>query len=170
MGDGTLTVWTLGHGAIEVDELVELLAQFGIDTLVDVRSVPYSRFAPQFSRDILRAAVERAGRTYAYLGERLGGRPARPDLALPNGEPDYVAMAATPAFAAGLQEVLERAARERVCLLCSEEDPARCHRTLLVGEQLTAQGCAVLHIRHAGVTETHAEVVKRHTGGQLALF
>jgi uncharacterized protein (DUF488 family) len=41
----------------------------------------------------------------------------------------------------------------RACIMCAEEDPARCHRRLLVGRTLVARGVEVRHIRGSGALE-----------------
>ncbi|MGB9625258.1 MAG: DUF488 family protein [Phycisphaerae bacterium] len=165
-----LTFWTLGHSSADVDHLFHLLREQRVDILADVRSSPYSQYAPQANREVLAAVADRCGVQYVFLGEELGGRPADPAMMLPNGKPDYGKMQGTPQFQRGIQAIEELAGTHRVCLLCSEEDPARCHRSLLVAETLTRRGHQVLHIRHDGHTETHAEMKLRRDGGQLLLF
>ncbi len=53
-------------------------------------------------------------------------------------------------FQDGIRELLERASRTPTAILCSEEDPAHCHRHYLIGVYLTRQGVKVLHIRGDG--------------------
>ncbi|HVP12948.1 MAG TPA: DUF488 domain-containing protein [Phycisphaerae bacterium] len=165
-----LTFFTIGHGTAELDVLFKVLAAQTVDILVDVRSSPYSRYVPQANREILSAAAQRHGVRYVFLGAELGGRPADQTMMLPNGKPDYTEMAATESYRRGIEALAGLADGHRVCLMCSEEDPANCHRTLLVSETLVGQGHNVLHIRHDGHVETHAQVVNRRSGGQLALF
>ncbi len=167
---GAPTIWTIGHGSIEIEQLTTLLGGQAIRTLADVRSAPYSKFAPQFNREVLATAVQRGNIQYAFWGDTLGGRPNHPSLFLRGGKPDYHAMAETAEFARGLELAIDAARRERICLMCSEEDPAYCHRSRLVAEQLVKAGFVVLNIRHDGSVESHADVVRRRTGGQLALF
>jgi uncharacterized protein (DUF488 family) len=59
--------------------------------------------------------------------------------------------------------------------MCSEEDPARCHRRLLVTRALTGRGVEVRHIRGNGSVVTEAELNSALSGeaadwGQAALF
>ena len=164
------TFWTIGHATADVEHLLTLLRAQGIDVVADVRSTPYSKYVPQANREVLAAAVEHAGMEYLFCGDALGGRPAEESMLRANGKPDYQQMAAAPAFEAGLQYLLDLSASSHVCLLCSEEDPARCHRSLLVAESLVGRGCEVKHLRHDGTIETHAEMHHRRTGGQLSLF
>src|SRR3712207_8128504 len=47
---------------------------FRSEVLVDVRSFPFSRHAPQFDRETLNASVRDAGARYLFMGRELGGR------------------------------------------------------------------------------------------------
>ncbi len=169
-GAETLTFWTIGHSTAELEALFGLLAAQGIQTLADVRSSPYSQHMPEVGREFVEAAARFRSVRYVFLGAALGGRPDDPSLLLPNAKPDYAKMEVTAAYRHGIDMLLELGRRERVCLLCSEEDPARCHRGVLVAETLVRRGHEVQHIRHDGSVETHAAMVKRRDGGQLALF
>jgi len=64
--------------------------------------------------------------------------------------------------------------RFRVALVCGEEDPAHCHRRLLIGRVLTERGHTMLHIRGDGRVETDATVAtasgKRLVDVQIELF
>jgi uncharacterized protein (DUF488 family) len=164
------TIWTIGHSALESDEFFGLLAAEKIAALVDVRSQPFSRFAPQANRDVLEHAAKAHGIRYLHCGDDLGGRPADPGMLLKSGKPDYERMGAAAGFRRSLEELMLLGRKQRVCILCSEEDPGKCHRGLLVSESLVRAGCAVLHIRHDGTVEAHGDMLRRITGGQLTLF
>ncbi|HET7057053.1 MAG TPA: DUF488 domain-containing protein, partial [Thermomicrobiales bacterium] len=66
------TVYTIGHSTRPQSELIDLLRDFGVRTLVDVRTVPRSRRNPQFNKDELTIALPAAGVKYAHVA-RLGG-------------------------------------------------------------------------------------------------
>lgn len=72
------TVFTVGHSNHSMDDFLALLAGRGIGAVEDVRSAPYSRFAPRFDREALAAALRGAGVAYDWLGRALGGRPDDP--------------------------------------------------------------------------------------------
>ena len=59
-------------------------------------------------------------------------------------------------------------------LFRSEEDPAGCHRRLLIGRVLAAKGVQVLHIRADGSLQPEEEFgttdAPQDPGGQLTLF
>jgi hypothetical protein len=68
------TIWTVGHSNSSLDAFVDLLVRHGIEGVVDVRSSPYSRYASQFNREVLRPALEHRAISYVFLGDLLGGR------------------------------------------------------------------------------------------------
>ncbi|MGH9564229.1 MAG: DUF488 family protein [Terracidiphilus sp.] len=167
-------VFTVGHSSHSWEQFADLLTSQKIDVIADTRSAPYSRFAPQFDREILQKKLVECGIRYVFLGGELGGRQADPAYYDGKGHVIYGRMKASPVFAAGIER-LERGMREfRVTLLCGEEDPAHCHRRLLVGRVLAEHGHELLHIRADGRLQTDKEVTaesgKPLVSEQPALF
>ena len=150
---------TVGHSNLPPDRFAALLQGAGVTAIVDVRSVPFSRRFPWFSQQRLAERLARDGISYLPMGDALGGRPRNPAL-YRDGVADYEAMAATPAFRAGLDRVGAEAQRHRVCLMCAEREPLDCHRCLLVGRAL-AQGLAIGHLLVDGRVEPHTATEQR---------
>lgn len=152
-------VFTVGHSNHPREHFTqELLHPHGIAVLADVRSAPYSRFAPDFDREDLRAFLVVRDVRYVYFGDKLGGRPS--DRACyENGRVRYDHVAGTESFRRGIAELLAEAASHRVAVMCSESEPLHCHRTLLVGQALDDSGVAVEHIRADGSLAPHATVI-----------
>ena len=154
------TVYTIGHSSHAAELFTELLAKHAIHVLVDVRSAPYSRYAPQFDREILQQSLQKGAVKYLFLGRELGGRPGNQDYYDRDGHVLYSRMTADPEFASGIER-LERGISEfRVALMCGEEDPAHCHRRLLVARVMIERGHTVLHIRGNGRVESDEEVAR----------
>ena len=144
------TVFTIGHSSHPPEWLAALLRQHGIQVLVDTRSAPYSRYSPQFDREALRELAAADGVKYLYLGDVVGGRPRDKDCYDAEGRVLYGRVAVQAEFVQ-VVERLERGADEfRVALLCSEEDPAHCHRRLLISRVLLTRGAKIQHIRGDG--------------------
>jgi uncharacterized protein (DUF488 family) len=155
------TVFTIGHSSHAPERFAELLQQHGIEVLVDTRSSPYSRYSPQFDREALRELAGKAGAKYLYLGDVVGGRPRDEGCYDAEGRVLYGRVAAQAEFVEAMER-LERGADEyRVALLCSEEDPAHCHRRLLISRVLIGRGTEVGHIRGDGSLETDDEVAAK---------
>jgi uncharacterized protein (DUF488 family) len=151
------TILTIGHSRHPLARFLALLEGAGANSVADVRSAPMSRFSPQFNRAALAASLAARDIGYAFLGKELGGRPESAAL-YTNGVADYEKMAATPAFRAGIEWLIEEAARARVAVMCSEADPLDCHRCLLVARALAARGIDIGHILGSGEVMPHESV------------
>lgn len=168
-----LRIYTIGHSNISFEEFIIRLEKQGVETVADVRSAPVSRFCPQFNHDQLDARLPGHSISYEFLGDLLGGRPQIKDYLKSDGAPDYEKMAEGENFIEGLEILKRMAARSVVCLMCSEEDPARCHRSKLVSARLVALGVDIMHILPDGTLESEEENSKRRFStekNQLELF
>jgi len=140
------TVWSIGHSNHSFEDFAGLLRAHGVQCVVDIRSYPYSRFAPQFGREDLAAQLRAQGLKYLFLGEELGGRPAADDQYDEDGHALYGQMAAEPAFKGAIERLVRGAQDYRVALMCSCGQPQDCHRRLLVGKVLADRAVELHHI------------------------
>jgi uncharacterized protein (DUF488 family) len=119
-------------------------------------------------------SLEEAGIRYLYLGAELGGRPANPAYYDAKGRVLYSRLRDDARFQTAIVRLESGIERFRVALLCGEEDPANCHRRLLIGRVLTERGHTMLHIRGDGRLESDeavaAEAGKPLIDAQPALF
>lgn len=153
-------VYTIGHSNVPAFKIVELLKKNEIRVLVDVRSSPYSKHVSQFNREMFQSVLNQAGLDYKFAGEYLGGRPKDPtcykDGKIPDGHADFLHIVDYPAvmtkewYQKGINRLLAIAGDQRTAIMCSEEDPARCHRQHLISQTLLKMGVEVLHIRGNG--------------------
>ncbi|MCA9861978.1 MAG: DUF488 domain-containing protein [Thermomicrobiales bacterium] len=152
-----LTVFTIGHSTVPADEFLGLLRLHQVATVLDVRSSPYSRYVPHFNRESLQALLTTGALAYEWAGDTLGGRPDDPACyhggAVVGGKLDHAAVRQRPWHQQGIQRLMALALHQRTVLLCSEEDPRRCHRHHLVAQSLLNAGVRVLHIRRSGDLE-----------------
>jgi uncharacterized protein (DUF488 family) len=159
-------VFTIGHSNHSAERFLGLLRGYGIEVVVDTRSHPYSRHAPRFNASALEAALSRDGIGYLFLGGELGGRPEGEEFYDGRGRVDYALLGRSRGFLSGISRLEKEILARTVGLLCSEEDPIRCHRRLLVGRALQERGIALHHIRGDGSVETEDEM----NGGHPVLF
>lgn len=164
-------IFTIGYGLREPDELVALLSANEIEFVGDVRSAPFSRRRPEFSRGPLERALQVAGLRYVFFGDTLGGRPKDPDCYDEDGHVDYDSCSANPTFAEGIERVVAAYRHgHRLALLCSEAKPEDCHRSKLLAEMLAERRVPVLHIDERGALIEHGEIAARLRGPQMALI
>ncbi|RMD61410.1 DUF488 domain-containing protein, partial [Candidatus Parcubacteria bacterium] len=163
-------LYTIGYGAREIDAFIQVLQTHGIVYLIDVRSKPYSRYKPEFSKDALQRHLRENGIHYVFMGDTLGGQPPDPDCYV-DGKVDYDKCRQKPFFQEGLNRL--RRAWEKdlpVVIMCSEGKPENCHRSKLIARALVGEGVDVLHIDEQDNLVTQEEVMLRVTGGQPSLF
>jgi uncharacterized protein (DUF488 family) len=154
-----LVIYTVGHSNHELSRLLNLFRRHHVNLLFDVRSAPYSRFAPQFNRQELEKALPAHELRYEFLGQKLGGRPDDPECYDPSGHVIYDRLEQTSEYREGVNEVLEVAGTgATVCLMCSEEDPTVCHRAISIGHFLSELGVRVDHIRRDGHVDEQGEL------------
>jgi uncharacterized protein (DUF488 family) len=153
-------VYTVGHSSHSIEELLGLLAQHGITAVADVRSQPYSRRHPQFRREALAESLRRRGIDYLFLGRELGARSGDPSCYV-GDQVQYDLLAKTEAFQRGLDRIEQEARSRRLALLCAEQEPLECHRTVLAARHLVARGLAVRHILADGSLESQEAVMDR---------
>lgn len=147
------TLFTIGHSRHPADRFVTLLRTAGVTRLVDVRSQPASRWTPHFGKAALARLLEAAAIDYVFLGRELGGRPVGTEYYGPDGALDHARRAEAADFKAGIDQLVALARERPTAILCAEEDPARCHRRLLVTPALRRAGLAVVHLRGDGRVE-----------------
>lgn len=170
MGSEATPVYTIGYGARTLEEFIGALKTNQIEYVIDVRTAPYSKFKPEFSREMLQHHLERAGIRYVFMGDTLGGMP-KEECCWTDGKVDYEKVRVQPFFRTGIERVQQAVQKQhRMALMCSEGRPEECHRSKLIGEALAAANVPVHHIDEDGLLVSQREVIDRLTKGQMDLF
>ena len=153
-------IHTIGHSNHTSRKFIELLKRAGIELIIDTRSVPYSRHVPAYNRETLQHTLAQTGISYRFMGDTLGGRPTTEALRHPGGRPNYTLMAQQPQFQRATRHLVTQARSTPMVLLCTEHDPLRCHRTLLVAHAMQKQGADIRHIHRDGSQSAHLDLLK----------
>ena len=153
-----MDIYTIGHSNQTWEPFSRLLKVVGIELLVDVRSRPYSRWAVFANKTRLPELLASERIDYAFMGDALGGKPADQALYDAGGLPDYALIAKSESFRQGLRRLKVLAKESTTAIMCSEEDPSKCHRRLLIEPCLTDMGIGVLHIRKDGRVSNSLEL------------
>lgn len=153
-----MDIYTIGHSNHTWERFAELLRQHEVRVLVDTRTNPASKYAPFASARELPGLLAREDMGYVHLGESLGGKPRDPEQYDGKGKPDYGAIRESASFKRGIDDLLELAEESTVALMCAEEDPAKCHRRLLISPALEERGIRPRHIRADGSVQSSDRV------------
>ena len=142
-------IYTIGHSTRPIKSLSEILNAHEIVQVVDVRTIPYSKYTPQFNKEALAESLKSAGIEYIHMKE-LGGlrHPIKDSVNLGwknasfRGYADYMQ---TACFAEAIEKLIEISKNENTAIMCAEAVPWRCHRSL-IADALFIRGINVMHI------------------------
>jgi uncharacterized protein (DUF488 family) len=143
------TIWSIGHSTRSIAELTDLLRAHEIALLVDVRTIPRSRYNPQFNADTLAKSLKEAGLVYLHM-PALGGlrKPGKDSMNIGwrndsfRGYADYMQ---TGEFWQALEELIRHGRQGPTAIMCAEAVPWRCHRSL-IADALVSRGWNIRHI------------------------
>lgn len=151
-------IYTIGHSTKTIEQFRAMLSAHGIKKIVDVRTIPKSRYNPQFNQDELRESLADVKIRYEHLKSLGGLRHAKKDSinigwenASFRGFADYMQ---TDEFSRGLERLKKIAQSQTTAIMCAEAVPWRCHRSL-IADALTKQKWEVLHIQSRKTARPH---------------
>jgi uncharacterized protein (DUF488 family) len=159
-------LYSIGHSNQTVEEFVDLLKRHGVNCVVDVRSVPASKYSPQFNQRELSDYLYSQGIQYLHFGMEFGAR--RNDCVGDDGQVNFEKAVGTEAFQKGVLRVMRGMAKGyKIAFMCSESEPLECHRFALVSRYFYDQGVDVKHIMKDGDLKTHKELEKEMIEGYM---
>lgn len=153
-----MKILTIGHSTRTIDDFVKILREYGIQQVIDVRTIPKSRHNPQFNQTDLRNALKNRRIAYRHMKGLGGLRHAHKDsinMAWENasfrGYADYMQ---TDQFVKNLEKLIGYARKKRVAIMCAEAVPWRCHRSL-IGDALLVRNIKVEDIMSISSVRPH---------------
>lgn len=155
-------LYTVGHSLHKIELFLNLLGKFGVNCLVDVRSAPYSKYAPQFNINELKFLLKHKGIYYMFMGNELGARREDRMLYSTEGYLDFEKVRMTSLFTLGIERI--RTGIEKgfnVALMCTEKDPIDCHRNILVAREFYKQNYVINNILENGNLESQEHIEER---------
>jgi len=135
-----MEIFTLGTSNRTLEEFLEILKEYKIGTVVDVRHWPTSRLFPHFKKENLERFLKENKIEYYHL-EKLGGY----------REGGYQNYMKTDEFKEGLEELIRISQFyncekvKNVAIICAEKFPWKCHRAL-ISQELEKRNFKVIHI------------------------
>jgi uncharacterized protein (DUF488 family) len=163
---------TIGHSNRPIEEFLGILQAHAVELLIDVRTVPRSRYNPQFNGEVLAASLAEASVQYTHLPGLGGLRKPRKDSTNTGWRNDsfrgYADYMQTDEFEESLGELLALERGRRVAIMCAEAVPWRCHRSM-IADALTARGIPVVHLMSSVKVDPHKlTTFARVAGGRVS--
>lgn len=156
-----LVCYTIGHSTNSIEKFLLLLKENKINCIVDVRSSPFSKIAPQYNKDNIKKTLKINNIFYLFLGNELGARYNDINL-FENGVVSFKKVSITQNFQSGIKRIVEGIKKEfKIALMCSERDPINCHRFGLISHELFKIGINVFHIFDNGIILSNEELEKK---------
>jgi len=141
-------IFTIGYERATVPDFLSTLAEARVGVVADVRAIAHSR-RPGFAKTALGLHLVGAGIGYWHLSALGNPKPGR-EAAWAGDDALFRAIfqahLRTSVAVEALGQLASRAADERICLLCLEAEPERCHRSLVAAALQAAHGIGVRHL------------------------
>lgn len=153
------TIYTVGHSTHNIEFFINLLNQFHINCLIDIRTSPYSRIAPQFNKEQISNSLKSQNIIYAHFDKEFGARHTKLSLLDENKKVDFEKVRATSEFKSGIDRLRDALKLNYViAIMCSESNPFDCHRFSMVSYQLAKEDFNVIHILRDGTVLSNASL------------
>ena len=149
---------TIGYGNMNIRNFIATIKALRINCIIDVRTRPYSKYNVSFNKEELRDRLNDEGISYFWLGNKLGGRYDKIKFCDELGRVDYEKVATSEKFIEGIKELEDYIAKYNVCVMCSEMDPMKCHRFLLISRALKKYN--IYHILNDGNLVKNSDMEK----------
>ena len=167
-------VFSVGHSNLSYRKFASLLRKWEIEQVIDIRSIPYSKYVPHFNYEVLKNKLASSKLRYEYLGNQLGLHNSRMRGSA-DGISDYRRQMAVDAFEDGIEQLIQCASQRRVAIMCAECDPYKCHRHSVLADELAKHGISMQHILKSGHTRSaFTSPIERSSvangSGQRSLF
>lgn len=144
-------LFTIGHSHHQIPFFLDVLHKYNVNYLMDVRSVPYSRYAEQFNRENIQKDLGSAGINYVFMGKYFGARQDNPSLYNDEGYLDFETVRTHSPFVMRVDSVIKGLNQgNNIALMCTEKEPIDCHRAILVARAFEQRGIQVKHILPSG--------------------
>ena len=168
-----IIIYTIGHSTRKLSDFIKILNAYGIQKVVDVRTIPRSHHNPQFNEEHLKDFLQKHTIGYVHIKELGGLRHTTQDsvnLGWHNvsfrGYADYMQ---TEEFLIGLEKLMKLADKKKVVIMCAEAVPWLCHRSL-IGDALLIRNYNVEDIFTEHSVKPHALTSFAHVWGRKIAY
>jgi uncharacterized protein (DUF488 family) len=134
---GKPIIYTVGHSTHPIEYFLDLLRCYKVNCVIDVRSMPASRFNPPYNKKSLTISLNSNGVEYLHFGDAFGARQTDPRLLDSSGRVDFQKIRNTEKFKDAIGRLkMETEGGNTIALMCSEAEPLSCHRFVMISVAL----------------------------------
>ncbi len=152
-------IYTVGHSTHEIDYFIELIKNFSINCIIDVRSIAASTHNPQFNKEFLSESLKKSDVLYIHMPKEFGARHTDINLLDDEGKVDFDKVRKSYHFKSGIERLRKGIDKGfKIALMCSEKEPFDCHRFSMISVALEKDGFEVNHILKDKTLKTNAQL------------
>lgn len=160
-------IYTIGHSTHQLDYFLDLLKEYSVNCLVDVRSIAASSYNPQYNKEPLSDFLRKHHIRYLHFSKEFGARQNDAGVLDEEGKVDFEKVRESRNFKRGIERLWQGIEKRfTIALMCSESDPLDCHRFSMVARALASDGFDVRHILRdktiTSNTDLEAQLLKRY--------
>lgn len=156
------TVYTIGYSGFAISNFIEIIKANSISVIIDVRSQPYSRYFPEYNKEMLEKTLKHNSIGYQSYAKELGGKQSNPHYYSTEGYFDFELYTKSENFIAGLKKLKEIMAQGHSCsLMCAEKNPINCHRGIMIAPVFYKEGYEIIHLMPNNMTITQKDIEKQ---------
>jgi uncharacterized protein (DUF488 family) len=142
-----MDIYTIGHSNYPVEKLIDMLKRYNINTVIDIRGTPYSKYNVQYNKETIAETLKEAGFTYIYMAKEFAAQREKKISYTKEGYSDFEKVISEEEFISGIERLKTGCNKGyNIALLGAMQDPIRCHRSILVGRALREHKFNVKHI------------------------
>ncbi len=154
-------IYTIGYAHHTQESFLALLKKYHIEIVIDVRTMAYSAFHPQFNKEPLKQFLNSHHILYRQMEGAFGIIRPHSDLLNTAGYLDFTKIAQLDSFKEGIETICRGIEQGyNISFMCAEKAPSDCHRSTLVTRALYEKGYEVQHILCDGTLQTQDELEK----------
>lgn len=169
--------YTIGYAHHTQESFLALLKKYAINYVIDVRTMAYSKFHPQFNKEPLKVFLNSHSIGYKQMDQAFGIVRPHSELLNSEGYLDFRKIAELRVFKEGIEQMIRGIDKGyHIAFMCAEKAPSDCHRSTLVARALAEKGYIIWHILFDGSLQSQEvledELLKRYfpERGQIGLF
>jgi len=156
-----MEIFTIGYADLEIDDFIKILKEHHINSLIDVRSTPFSKFHPEYNKPVFSKILEVNKIIYRNYKKEFGARQEN-SIYYPNGYLDFSMFTKSQVFIEGMEKIIKAIPLGyKFVLMCSEKDPVTCHRNIMVAKAFYDKGVSINNILSDGSIITQSDVENR---------
>lgn len=153
-------IYSIGYSGIVIEDFIKILKKNEINCVIDVRSIPYGKYTPDYNKENIKEKLKKNGILYENFSKEFGARRNEENVYDSDGKVNFLKVSKCENFKKGVDRIKKGVEKYSIVLMCSEKNPIECHRFSLVSRFITEEGFEVIHILNDGNLQKQCDLEK----------